>query len=109
MLLGMLVSLIGEGVLSQITSRAAAAFNLQVAQRASNGSAELLVLDGMTEQDLLRLGEEGIDSIHALALASTGRAVLHHALHAAAAVRLAGCGAAHRLCRSGQGADVASG
>ena len=72
MLLGMLVSLIGEGVLSQITSRAAAAFNLQVAQRASNGSAELLVLDGMTEQDLLRLGEEGIDSIHALALASTG-------------------------------------
>ncbi len=72
MLLGMLVALIGEGVLSQITSRAAAAFNLQVAQRSSNGSAELLAIDGMTEQDILRLSEEGIDSIHALAMASTG-------------------------------------
>jgi hypothetical protein len=68
----MLVALIGEGVLSQITSRAAAAFNLQVAQRSSNGSAELLAIDGMTEQDILRLAEEGIDSIHALAMASTG-------------------------------------
>lgn len=72
MMLGMLVALIGEGVLAQITSRAAAAFNLQTAGRSSNGSAELLAIDGMTEQDILRLGEEGIDSIHALAMASTG-------------------------------------
>lgn len=72
MMLGMVIALIGEGVLSQITARAAAAFSLQVAQRTSNGSADLLAIDGLTEQDILRLGEEGVDSIHALAMASTG-------------------------------------
>ena len=71
MMLGMVVALIGEGVLSQLTARAASAVSLHVAQRSTDGTKELAAIDGLTEQDILRLGEEGIDSIHALALAST--------------------------------------
>jgi len=71
MMLGMVVALIGEGVLSQITSRAAAAVSLQMPARASAGAGQLSSIDGLSELDVVRLGEEGIDSIHALAMAST--------------------------------------
>ena len=71
MMLGIVVALIGEGVLGQLTARAASVMSLNVPQRESEGAKQLAVLDGLTEQDILRLGEEGIDSIHALAMAST--------------------------------------
>ena len=71
MMLGMVVALIGEGVLGQITARAASAVSLQLPTRASAGTSQLASIDGLSELDILRLGEEGIDSIHALAMAST--------------------------------------
>lgn len=71
MMLGMVVALIGEGVLSQITARAASAMNLGTTVRSSESTKELSAIDGLTEHDILRLGEEGIDSVHALAMAST--------------------------------------
>ena len=71
MMLGMVVALIGEGVLSQITARAASAVSLHVPNKAAAGAIQLASIDGLGELDILRLGEEGIDSIHALAMAST--------------------------------------
>lgn len=71
MMLGMVVALIGEGVLNQITARAASAMNLATTARSSESSKELSAIEGLTEHDILRLGEEGIDSVHALAMAST--------------------------------------
>lgn len=71
MMLGMVVALIGEGVLGQLTARAASAVNLNVAGRSTEGAKQLGAIDGLSEQDILRLAEEGIDSIHALAMAST--------------------------------------
>jgi len=71
MMLGMVVALIGEGVLSQITARAASAVSLQMPTRSSAGTSQLAMIDGLSDLDVMRLGEEGIDSIHALAMAST--------------------------------------
>lgn len=71
MMLGMMIALIGEGILSQIVARAATATNLSLAQGGSDGARQLVAVDGLTEQDVLRLSEEGIDSVHALAMAST--------------------------------------
>lgn len=71
MMLGMLVALIGEGVLSQLTARAAAMVNLSLSQTGSDGHKQLHAVDGLSDHDLVRLGEEGIDSVHALAMAST--------------------------------------
>lgn len=71
MMLGMVVALIGEGVLSQITARAASAMSISTTARSSEGAKELAAIDGLTEHDIVRLGEEGIDSVHALAMAST--------------------------------------
>lgn len=70
LMMGMLIALIGESVLSQITARAAGAMNLSLGHKDSTGPS-LSSIDGMSEQDTLRLAEEGIDSLHALALAST--------------------------------------
>jgi hypothetical protein len=70
MMIGMLVALIGEGILSQLTARAASAMNLSLTP-ASDGLKQLSAIDGLTDQDMVRLGEEGIDSIHALAMSST--------------------------------------
>lgn len=71
LMLGMVVALIGESILSQLTARAASVVNLTPGPAASDGQAKLTSIDGLSEQDILRLGEEGIDSIHALAMCST--------------------------------------
>lgn len=71
MMLGMVVALIGEGVLSQLTARAASVVNLGSSVRSAEAAKQLAAIDGLSEQDILRLAEEGIDSIHALAMAST--------------------------------------
>lgn len=71
LMIGMVVALIGESVLSQLTTRAAGVMNLLPARPATDGAGTLTIIEGITEQDVLRLGEEGIDSLHALALGST--------------------------------------
>jgi hypothetical protein len=71
LMIGMVVALIGESVLHQLTARAAGVLNLSSGRVPSEGAASLTALEGMSEQDLIRLGEEGVDSLHALAMAST--------------------------------------
>lgn len=70
LMMGLLIALIGESVLGQLTTRAASAMNL-TAPRTSESGPGLSSIEGLSEHDILRLGEEGIDSLHALAMAST--------------------------------------
>lgn len=70
-MVGMLVALIGESVLGQLTGRAASVMNLSHSSRGLDGAQSLDRIEGLSEQDVVRLAEEGVDTMHALAMAST--------------------------------------
>ena len=55
--------------------------SLNAPQRESEGAKQLAVLDGLTEQDMCGSGK-GIDSIHALAMASTSALYFFRPVHA---------------------------
>lgn len=74
-IIGAVVALFGERALQSITDRAAKVLNL-APMRAQN-STELAQINGLGEEDINRLAEEGIDTIHALALTSTPRLHFH--------------------------------
>lgn len=73
MMLGLVLGFLGESILSNLVSRAAGVIGIQLGNEGTDGRRQLHAIDGMGEDDIRRLGEEGIDSIHALALASSSQ------------------------------------
>jgi hypothetical protein len=71
LLIGVAVALIGERMLRVVTNRAANMLGLE--GFAAPQSADLEVIDGLSEEDAARLSEERIDSVHALAFTPTAR------------------------------------
>jgi hypothetical protein len=71
LLIGVAVALIGERMLRVVTNRAASMLGLE--GFAAPQSADLNVIDGLSEEDAARLSEERIDSVHALAFTPTAR------------------------------------
>ncbi|WP_224364783.1 hypothetical protein [Hyalangium versicolor] len=71
LLIGVAVALIGERMLRIVTNRAASMLGLE--GFAPPQSADLKVIDGLSEEDASRLAEERIDSVHALAFTPTAR------------------------------------
>jgi len=72
-LIGATVGILGERATQALTERAAK--TLAIPAR-SETAVPLGELDGFVEEDVLRLGEEGIDSLHALAFYSTPKLYL---------------------------------
>ncbi len=70
-LLGGGVALLGERALRAISERAATM--LGVPEISPQAMADLRSVDGLTDDDILRLAEEGVDSVHALAFVPTPR------------------------------------
>jgi len=70
-LLGAAIGLLGDRIFGEITERAAGVLGMHApaAQRPS----DLHEIDGLNEDDVVRLGEEGVDSLHALAFVPTAR------------------------------------
>jgi hypothetical protein len=71
LLIGVAVALLGERVLSSMTSRAAGLLGVDAPPPVQAG--DLSVIDGLTPEDAARLAEERVDSVHALALTPTPR------------------------------------
>ncbi len=69
---GIAVALLGEQFLQTITERAAKMLGVAVPIKSSSG-ADIGQLNGLSEEDIVRLAEEGIDTIHALAFVPTPR------------------------------------
>jgi len=69
--IGLATALFGQRALDGLTRRLGSAFGLAAAPRPPE--EDLRCIDGLGEEDALRLSEEGIDSTHALAHASTPR------------------------------------
>jgi hypothetical protein len=70
-LVGLTVAVLGHRVLDAVATRAATLLNLP--QQKRSDALELSQIDGLSDEDLVRLSEEGIDTIHALAFVSTAR------------------------------------
>jgi len=71
LMVGVAVALLGERVLRAVTDRAATI--LGVGSVAPIRGCDLVLIDGMNEEDISRLAEERIDSTHALAFMPTAR------------------------------------
>jgi hypothetical protein len=71
LIVGVTVALLGERVLRAVTDRAASI--LGVSGTGPMHVNDLALIDGMNEDDLARLAEERIDSVHALAFMPTPR------------------------------------
>lgn len=71
LIVGVTVALLGERVLRAVTERAASM--LGVSGTGPMHVNDLALIDGMNEDDLARLAEERIDSVHALAFMPTPR------------------------------------
>jgi heme/copper-type cytochrome/quinol oxidase subunit 4 len=71
LIVGVAVALLGERVLRAVTDRAASM--LGVSGTGPMHVNDLALIDGMNEEDLARLAEERIDSVHALAFMPTPR------------------------------------
>lgn len=69
--LGVALALFGERILQALADRAARAMALP--QMRVQTAPDLHLVEGLSEEDMVRLSEEGVDCIHALALASTAR------------------------------------
>ncbi|MCS6912625.1 MAG: hypothetical protein RMK29_20550 [Myxococcales bacterium] len=69
--IGVALALFGERVLQGLADRAARAMGLP--QMRVQSASDLHLVEGLSEEDMVRLSEEGVDCIHALALASTAR------------------------------------
>lgn len=71
LVIGVATGLIGERVLGLVTDRAASILGL--GSLTPKNLAELNAIDGLSEEDIARLAEERIDSVHALAFTPTPR------------------------------------
>jgi hypothetical protein len=71
LVIGVATGLIGERVLGVVTDRAATM--LGIGSLTPKNLAELNAIDGLSEEDIARLSEERIDSVHALAFTPTPR------------------------------------
>lgn len=71
-LIGMVVAVLGQHALEALTSRAATLFSLP-AQARPPDALELSKIEGLSAEDLIRLSEEGITTLHALAFTPTPR------------------------------------
>jgi hypothetical protein len=70
-LLGVAVALMGRQALAIVTTRAGGILGVKTVT--PENRADLRSIDGMNEEDIDRLSEEGVDSIHALAYIPTPR------------------------------------
>jgi hypothetical protein len=71
LIVGVAVALLGERVLRAVKDRAA--HLLGVASPMAARMGDLTLIEGMSDEDIARLAEEGIDSTHALAFTPTPR------------------------------------
>jgi hypothetical protein len=71
LVIGVATGLIGERVLGVVTDRAATILGLS--SLTPKNLSELHAIDGLSEEDIGRLAEERIDSVHALAFTPTPR------------------------------------
>lgn len=69
---GIAVALVGEQFLQTIMERASKMLGVAVSVKSAS-EADIGQLDGLSEEDIVRLAEEGIDNIHALAFVPTPR------------------------------------
>jgi hypothetical protein len=68
-LLGAAVAVLGDRITLALNQRAAATLGIALPERSERNA--LHQINGLEDEDALRLGEEGIDSVHALALCAT--------------------------------------
>ncbi len=71
LIVGVAVALLGERVLLAVKDRAATLLGVGAARAAR--SADMTAIEGLSEDDVVRLAEEGVDSTHALAFCPTAR------------------------------------
>lgn len=71
LIVGVTVALLGERVLRAVTDRAASMLGVGPSGIALRN--DLTLIDGLNEEDLARLAEERVDSVHALAFMPTPR------------------------------------
>lgn len=69
-IVGVAVALLGERILRAVKDRAASMLGVS-APAARSG--DMTLIDGMTDEEIERLAEEGVDSTHALAFCPTAR------------------------------------
>jgi hypothetical protein len=70
-LLGATIAVFGSSVLELIANKAAGVFGLNT--ESTRRASDLLNIEGLTPDDIERLAEEGVDSLHALAFVPTAR------------------------------------
>ncbi len=70
-LVGAAIGLLGDRIFGEVTDRAANF--LGVKNLTPQHTSDLRQIDGLNDEDVARLGEEGVDSVHALAFAPTPR------------------------------------
>ncbi|MBK9265613.1 MAG: hypothetical protein IPM54_38220 [Polyangiaceae bacterium] len=71
LIVGVAVALLGERILRAVKDRAATLLGVGNAAVARTG--DMTLIDGLSDEDIARLAEEGIDSTHALAYCPTPR------------------------------------
>ncbi|WP_437995087.1 hypothetical protein WMF26_27430 [Sorangium sp. So ce185] len=71
LVIGIAAGLLGDRALQAVTDQAARMFGLENIK--PTNFADLAAIDGLTEEDIARLAEERIDSLHALAFVPTPR------------------------------------
>lgn len=74
-LAGALAAMLGDSAIDAIKERLALVFGVKLPDK--NRAVPTTAIDGLSEEDIARLQEEGIDSVHALAFASTARLYFH--------------------------------
>ena len=77
-LLGAAVAVLGDRITLALNQRAAATLGIALPERSERNA--LHQINGLEDEDALRLGEEGIDSVHALALCATPKTMTVRAL-----------------------------
>jgi hypothetical protein len=71
LLLGTTIAVFGSSVMEVIANKAAGVFGLGA--QTPRKPTDLLLLEGLTPEDIERMAEEGVDSLHALAFVPTAR------------------------------------
>ena len=70
-LLGVAIGLLGDRILGEVSERAAGFLGMKTLTPLH--TSDLRQIDGLDDEDVTRLGEEGVDSVHALAFVPTPR------------------------------------